>query len=153
MCREARKAVLELDVMGARFTKESGKFHLTREGGHSARRIVHKDDLTGKEVEQALLERAENTKGITFFPHHLAVDLVQDLVRLSSVHVSVSRGGGMLYASTKYARLSWAMPYPISLRTCTHAYRAYARACACRTQAFASFEWGHMWLCAEAAFG
>ena len=46
------------------------------EGGHSHRRIVHAADLTGHEVERALLAAARNNPNITFFEHHLGVDLV-----------------------------------------------------------------------------
>ena len=46
------------------------------EGGHSHRRIVHAADLTGREVERALLAAARDNPNITFFEHHLGVDLV-----------------------------------------------------------------------------
>ena len=49
---------------------------LHAEGGHSHRRIVHAADLTGREVERALLAAARDNPNITFFEHHLGVDLV-----------------------------------------------------------------------------
>ncbi len=57
-----------------------GDLHLTREGGHSHRRVVHAADLTGKEVERALLSGARAHPNITIMEHHVAVDLVCDEV-------------------------------------------------------------------------
>ncbi|GBF99735.1 L-aspartate oxidase [Raphidocelis subcapitata] len=79
VCREGPARVLELVQLGADFTRNpDGTLHLTREGGHSDRRIVHAADLTGAEIERALLAAARQTGQITFFEHHLAVDLVTD---------------------------------------------------------------------------
>ena len=74
--------MLELAELGAQFTRGAGgSLHLTREGGHSARRIVHAADVTGREIERALLAAAAAKSNITFFQDHLAVDLVWDEVR------------------------------------------------------------------------
>jgi L-aspartate oxidase len=82
VCREGPARVLELAALGARFTTNAdGSLHLTREGGHSHRRIVHAADLTGGEIERALLAAARSHPNVTFFEHHLAVDLVTDEVR------------------------------------------------------------------------
>ena len=57
MCREGPARVLELVQLGADFTRnEDGTLHLTKEGGHSKRRIVHAADLTGREIERTLLQ-------------------------------------------------------------------------------------------------
>ena len=53
-------------------------FHLTREGGHSARRIVHAADATGHAVQNTLLARARAHPNVDLFENHLAVDLVTD---------------------------------------------------------------------------
>lgn len=50
--------------------------HLTQEGGHSHRRIIHATDATGRAVFETLRERAINTSGITLFENRLAVDLI-----------------------------------------------------------------------------
>jgi L-aspartate oxidase len=77
VCREGPQYVLELADFGARFTRtDGGDLHLTREGGHSARRIVHAADATGAEIERALVTAATAHPNITFFENHLAVDLV-----------------------------------------------------------------------------
>ena len=77
VCREGPARVLELAALGAEFTKtRNGGLHLTREGGHSARRVVHAADVTGREIERALLAAAAAHPGIAFYEHHAAVDLV-----------------------------------------------------------------------------
>ncbi|KXZ52812.1 hypothetical protein GPECTOR_8g198 [Gonium pectorale] len=79
VCREGPARVLELVQLGAEFTRNrDGTLHLTKEGGHSNRRIVHAADMTGAEIERALLARARGHPNITFYEHHLVVDLVVD---------------------------------------------------------------------------
>ncbi|MCC6993891.1 MAG: L-aspartate oxidase [Deltaproteobacteria bacterium] len=76
--REAPAHIHKLAELGAEFGRgDDGKFALGREGGHSARRIVHAKDLTGAEVERALLA-AVMAKGdrIRILPDHMAVDLL-----------------------------------------------------------------------------
>jgi len=71
--------IKELVRQGAQFNKEgSGKFDfaLGQEGGHSAKRIVYAHDLTGKEIEDALVENVENHKNITILEDHIAVNLI-----------------------------------------------------------------------------
>jgi L-aspartate oxidase len=51
-------------------------FHLTKEGGHSRRRVVHAADSTGHAIETTLLGRVRSHKNITLFERHMAVDLI-----------------------------------------------------------------------------
>ena len=51
-------------------------FHLTREGGHSSRRIIHAADATGKAISETLLRQATDRQNIDLYPYHLAIDLV-----------------------------------------------------------------------------
>jgi L-aspartate oxidase len=75
--REGPDRVRELMERGARFDHDpSGNVALAREGGHSARRVVHTADATGAEIERALLERARSHANIRFFEHHMAIDLI-----------------------------------------------------------------------------
>mmetsp|Transcript_47883 Transcript_47883/g.120838 ORF Transcript_47883/g.120838 Transcript_47883/m.120838 type:complete len:712 (-) Transcript_47883:202-2337(-) len=77
VCSEGAEHVLKLVEIGAEFTKnKDGTLHLTREGGHSDRRIVHAADMTGFEIERALLAKARAHPSIDFYEHHLAIDLV-----------------------------------------------------------------------------
>ena len=74
--------MLELAGLGADFTRRAdGQLSLHREGGHSHRRIVHAADVTGREIERALLEAASANSNIQFFEHHSALDLVMSEVR------------------------------------------------------------------------
>lgn len=73
--------MLELAELGARFTcNGDGSLHLTREAGHSHNRIVHAADLTGREIERALLAAVRLDPNVAVFEHHFAVDLVVDEV-------------------------------------------------------------------------
>lgn len=51
-------------------------FHLTQEGGHSRRRVVHAADATGRAIETTLVERVRAHPDITVYEHHMAVDMV-----------------------------------------------------------------------------
>ena len=72
----APEAIGWLRELGVPFSEEDGGLHLTREGGHSQRRIVHVTDATGAAVQQVLIERVRRTPNITLFEHHTLVDLV-----------------------------------------------------------------------------
>lgn len=77
VCREGPQRVKELIAMGASFDQgEDGRLHLAREGGHSHHRIVHAADMTGREIERALLTSARNSPNITMFEHHFAIDFL-----------------------------------------------------------------------------
>jgi L-aspartate oxidase len=73
---KAPSAVLDghaLDYSSIDFSR----FDLTREGGHSARRVIHAGDMTGREVQRALAEAARAHPNIRVLEHHMAVDLVE----------------------------------------------------------------------------
>ena len=75
----APAAIERLAELGVPFTPGetvSERFHLTREGGHSARRIVHVDDMTGWAVAQALQSAAAQQPNITLIPESFAIDLI-----------------------------------------------------------------------------
>lgn len=74
-----REAIEWLISQGVPFTKDDAAelgFHLTREGGHSHRRIIHAADATGHAVLATLSERARRHPNITFFENHHAIDLI-----------------------------------------------------------------------------
>ena len=76
--REGPARVRELIQLGTRFTRTQGKdsFHLTQEGGHSKRRILHADDLTGWEIERALIEAVNTKPNIEIYPYHMGIDII-----------------------------------------------------------------------------
>ncbi|MBA4156395.1 MAG: L-aspartate oxidase [Gemmatimonadetes bacterium] len=76
LVHEGPPRVRELIELGVRFSREGEKLSLGREGGHSRRRIVRADDLTGREVERALLEAAAADPNIVILENHTAVDLL-----------------------------------------------------------------------------
>jgi L-aspartate oxidase len=69
----------ELIELGVKFSERTGKgagLDLGKEGGHSKRRIVHAEDLTGRAVEQALVDAVRSNPNITVYENHIAVDLI-----------------------------------------------------------------------------
>ena len=72
----APDAIAWLRDLGVPFTLENGQLHLTREGGHSARRIAHVTDATGAAVQHTLIDVVRSTPGITLFEQHTLVDLI-----------------------------------------------------------------------------
>ena len=72
-------AINELINWGVNFTrKDDDSYDLTREGGHSKRRILHTKDMTGHEIERALVEAVKAHPNITIYEQHIAVDLITE---------------------------------------------------------------------------
>ena len=78
VAEHGRAAIETLIAQGVQFSREADgdHYHLTREGGHSHRRIIHAADATGKAVESTLLARARAHPNITLHEGHLAIDLI-----------------------------------------------------------------------------
>src|SRR5271170_7853060 len=78
--RDGPEAVRELIALGTRFTRveEGGEdeYDLGREGGHSHRRVLHAQDLTGREIMRALGEAAKARPNIHVLQNHVAVNLL-----------------------------------------------------------------------------
>lgn len=72
----APAAITRLIELGVPFAEEGGTLHLTREGGHSHRRIVHVADATGWAVQQALEKAAAANPNIILLPDMVAIDLI-----------------------------------------------------------------------------
>jgi L-aspartate oxidase len=116
----APEAVQWLQQLGVEFTQEDGHMHLTREGGHSERRIVHVTDATGAAVQKVLVKRVRETPNITVFEQHMLVDLItakgpdkrclgayvldqvkDEVVSFSASHTILATGGaGKVYLYT-----------------------------------------------------
>ncbi len=72
----APAAIAWLQAQGVVFTQEAQALHLTREGGHSHRRIVHATDATGAAVQKALIAAVLASPAIEVFEHTTLVDLI-----------------------------------------------------------------------------
>ncbi|KAL0395692.1 UNVERIFIED_CONTAM: L-aspartate oxidase, chloroplastic [Sesamum calycinum] len=134
VCTEGPARIRELIAMGASFDHgEDGNLHLAREGGHSHHRIVHAADMTGREIERALLEAVRKDHNIYVFEYHFAIDVLtsqegphtichgvdavntetQEVMRfISKVTLLASGGAGHVYPSGHwrwdgYGSLSW----------------------------------------------
>jgi L-aspartate oxidase len=70
------EAVNWLIAQGVPFDRQGNGYHLTREGGHCRRRIMHARDATGQVVQEHLLARLRERDNISLLEHHIAVDLI-----------------------------------------------------------------------------
>ncbi len=76
-----KEMITWLQELGVEFTYETGRdgkkyLHLTREGGHTYRRVVHSADATGWAIENALIKNTREKDNIELFDHHIAIDLI-----------------------------------------------------------------------------
>jgi L-aspartate oxidase len=100
----APAAIARLTELGVPFNmdgpEKNGARHLTREGGHSHRRIVHVDDATGWAVQQALLKAAGDHPNITLVPDMVVIDLA------TSRHEARYSGAGNVWGVYAFSRAS-----------------------------------------------
>ena len=96
----APAAIERLRNLGVPFAMEGDALHLTREGGHSHRRIVHVDDATGWAVQVALLKAAEAHPNIRLVPDMVAIDLA------TSRHEQRYSGAGHVWGVYAFNRRS-----------------------------------------------
>jgi L-aspartate oxidase len=79
MVKEGPQHIARLIELGVHFTtSDHDLLHLGKEGGHSISRIVHAQDLTGREVETALLNQINSHPNITLLEHHYAIELLTE---------------------------------------------------------------------------
>ena len=77
ICEHAPAGIQDLIDCGVRFAKKkNGAWDLTREGGHSARRIFHAGDITGEKCEAAMIRRVKRTKEIDVREEAIVIDLI-----------------------------------------------------------------------------
>lgn len=77
----AKDSIQWLIDEGVPFTRDSSAngsngYHLTQEGGHSHRRIIHSADATGRAIEKTLEQRTREHSNIDIFEYHIAIDLI-----------------------------------------------------------------------------
>jgi len=79
MVEKGPEAIKKLLDIGVGFSRtKNNQLELGREGGHSRDRIVHAKDLTGREIEHALLTRIKQNPNIQIFENHIAIDLITE---------------------------------------------------------------------------
>lgn len=112
--------ITELMEMGVRFSLQQGQdessdpaFDLGREGGHSQNRIVHAHDMTGREVERVLVEKARSHPNITLYENHMAIDLIIQSTRIrrgmvTTTHEDFCCGAYVLERSTRRVKTFFA---------------------------------------------
>lgn len=108
--REGPTRIYELLDIGVKFTQENGRLLLGKEGGHTKSRIVHAKDLTGKEIERALLHEVSENKNINVLEYHFAIDLItnrnlkKNAARLNKryVHTKTNRERNACYGAYAY---------------------------------------------------
>lgn len=105
--------ITELMEMGVQFSLQQDQgdssepsFDLGREGGHSKNRIVHAHDMTGREVERVLVEKARNHPNVTLYENHMAIDLITQSTRIrrgmvTTTHEDFCCGAYVLERSTR----------------------------------------------------
>ena len=88
ICENAPAGIHDLIECGVKFAvNESGEWDLTREGGHSARRIFHAGDITGEKCEAAMIRKVKKTKAIDIREETIVIDLIM-------THRIAAKGGG-----------------------------------------------------------
>ena len=78
MVEEGPERIKDLIEIGTNFSKKEGRLDLALEGGHSEPRIVHAKDLTGKEIESALVTKVNLLKNIRVIENTIAIDLITE---------------------------------------------------------------------------
>lgn len=121
---KSRAIIQKLQQLGTEFDLENGQLHLTREGGHSERRIAHAKDATGRVIGKALAGKVFSDQDILHLEHHTAIDLIvghppgpgklprclgayllntanQEIVSIAARHTILATGGiGKVYLFT-----------------------------------------------------
>ncbi|MEY4959828.1 MAG: hypothetical protein RL610_7 [Pseudomonadota bacterium] len=101
------RAVEWLIDQGVPFTRDQNNstgYHLTREGGHSVRRVIHAADTTGQAVQLTLGEKARSHPNITVLERHIAIDLITD-AKMGRSDVSKSRCYGAYVLDSSAGRV------------------------------------------------
>ncbi|MBP0132841.1 MAG: L-aspartate oxidase [Nitrosospira sp.] len=101
------RAIEWLIDQGVPFTRDQNNstgYHLTREGGHSVRRVIHAADATGQAVQLTLGEKARSHPNITVLERHIAIDLITD-AKMGHSDVNESRCYGAYVLDSSAGRV------------------------------------------------
>lgn len=124
MIRSSKKVVEDLVSWGADFQREKdGELAFTREGAHSAKRIIYHEDTTGKEITSTLLKKAKEQENITILEYTAMLDIVEkdntcygaivqkndgtiDMIEADYTVMATGGIGGLYKHSTNFAHLT-----------------------------------------------
>ena len=96
MIRASNRIIRELLDYGVNFDRDShGCLSYTREGGHSRPRILHHQDVTGKEIVTTLIDRVKERPNLTILEHTTMIDLLQDGSTCTGVVIRDGRGAAI----------------------------------------------------------
>jgi L-aspartate oxidase len=98
--------LVQQGVQFSRNTDEQGSFHLTKEGGHSQRRIIHAADATGRAISETLTERAAAADNIQIYSQCVAVDLIVKQGRCQGAYVLNRKNGHVDLFQAKFVALA-----------------------------------------------
>lgn len=108
---------------GVQFTLDDDEqLHLTREGGHSARRIIHAADATGKAISTTLVQRAKESPNLTIFENYIAIDLI---TRHKLGQTQLKNRALGLYAFNEKTQQVHTFMAPFTALACGGAMKAY----------------------------
>lgn len=96
--KQGPERLQELINWGVQFDMNlKGKFNLSKEGGHSERRILHYKDITGYEIARALLLKTETFKNIAILEAHFAIDLITEHQTKSKINENRTCFGAYIF--------------------------------------------------------
>ena len=102
--KEAIQWLTDLNVPFSR-DEETRQFHLTKEGGHSHRRVVHAKDATGQAIQKILSEKVKAHPNITMLENHIAVDLITEKKSLKVEKIKSNRCLGSYVLNNKTGKV------------------------------------------------
>ena len=102
--KEAIQWLTDLNVPFSR-DETTHQFHLTKEGGHSHRRVVHARDATGKAIQKTLSEKVKAHPNITILENHIAVDLITEKKSLKVEKIKSNRCLGAYVLNNKTGKV------------------------------------------------
>ena len=102
--KDAIQWLTDLNVPFSR-DETTHQFHLTKEGGHSHRRVVHAKDATGKAIQATLSEKVKAHPNITILENHIAVDLITEKKSLKVEKIKSNRCLGAYVLNNKTGKV------------------------------------------------
>ena len=131
MVKNASKAIYRLVDLGVKFEKNNNSLKLTKEGGHSHKRIAYVGDYTGKEIENILVKRIKEHPNINIYENTFALDLITDkkecygakiiknkkiLNIFAKQTILATGGGGQIFSNTTNPGIATADGLAMALR-------------------------------------